>query len=58
MWQFKYEYLGNIFSFYSKYVISNSFFYRGVLNGTLAYGGNVKLSSKNWYNEISREFVV
>lgn len=46
MWQYKYEYLGSIFSSYSKYVISNAFFYRGVLNGTSAYRGNVKLSSR------------
>lgn len=47
MWQYKYEYLGSIFSLYSKYVISSVSFYRGVFNGALAYKGNLKLSSRN-----------
>ena len=49
MQQYKYEYLGSPFSLYSKYVISNVFFFftRGVFNGMLAYKENLKLSSRN-----------
>lgn len=51
MWQYKYEYLGGIFSLYSKYVISNDFYYRRFFYGTLLYKGN-EVKSEELHNEI------